>query len=1033
MSYLALAVIGYYAYTKLPVSLMPKISVPEISVHLSHPNFSARQIEETLVSSLRTQLLQVSEIQDIYSEVRHGHSRISIRFPYGTNIDFAFLEVNEKIDLAMKDFPREIERPKVFRSNLSDLPVLYLNVSYKINSTIFQKPLPLERSLLAENFLELSHFSERILKRQIEQLPEISMADISGIVQSEIHIYPRRDVLNVLGIELDQIHQALHDNNQNFGNIEVKEGALIYQVNFRSSLSTIEDIENLFISREIPAGFQDDLEVFDKNSTSKNSNRLIKLKEIADVKLVSKVPPGIILSQGNPCISFAILKQADAKFLDLKKSLNTLLNRVGKEYPNLQFELVQDQSQLLALTLKNLNISLIVSIVLASVILLFFLHHIKLTFLVCISIPLSIIVSFIFFKLGGLSINIISLSGLILAVGMMVDNAIIIIDNISHHYSQDLEIHKACITGTQEVISPLLASTLTTIAVFLPLIYFGDIPGTIFYEQALAISMGLGTSFFISITLIPTFYFLLFKDISKKLGTERTFSWDVTSYLVIHYKKFQKIVFSNTLLITLTLVFQIGILPIIFFYTKKELFPPLRNREIHLSLDWNENITVFENAERIQSLFSNISLKPKYWDVRIGPQQFLSVDETELDDSNAGIFLHASSYDSLELIRQEIFKFISANYPKADAEFSPPHNSFTKIFPKNPDQTTIKIYPSYFDPIILQTIIDVKGWIEKNLRLHSVNQLQQDESLILELNQDRIFYLGLNPSKVLDYVRLALQSHNISTLHSSQDHIPIILAESENLFQNSLWRISVPTTKGNHIPLGELIKLKKVKSLKTIYGGNDGEYIPIHYEILDSSKHEFTSLYTEIFRKYPNIDISISDNADSANNYIYKLSFIFLLSVLLLYFILTAQFESLLLPLILLIEIPIAILGSLALLYLTDTSLNIMSGIGIIISCGIVLNDSILKIDTINQLLSQGTSLNWAIEEGSIKRFRPIIMTSLTTIFAVFPFFFFDGIGSELQKPMALSIIGGMLSGTVFSLFFIPLLFKFFHIRISSK
>lgn len=458
MATIALLLLGTVASTRMPTSLMPNIAIPKITVKLSYPNKTARELETNIVKPIRNQLLQIANLKGVESETRDGFATLNLLFDYGTNIDYAFIETNEKIDGSLNLLPRDLERPKVIKASITDIPILNLTVSLKGEYS-------------DESFLQLSEFAEIVIKKRIEQLPDIAMADMSGQSRPEVIITPNRYKMQSLGINSDELVNAVKQNNFELGNFLVQNGIYQYNFKFSNPLRTKENIEDIYLNIH---------------------NKIFRLKDLANVKLESQVDKGLVYNNNKRAIVLAIVKQSDARVYDLKESLEKLIKSFEEDYPNLEFSTNQDQSKLLKLSIDNLKSSLWIGSALAIIIMFLLLSDLKSPLIISLSIPVSLIISLLLMYLFGLSINIISLSGLILGVGMMIDNAIIVIDNITRKLESGLDLINACVDGTNEIITPLVSSALTTCSVFLPLLFLSGITGALFFDQAIAVSLALG-------------------------------------------------------------------------------------------------------------------------------------------------------------------------------------------------------------------------------------------------------------------------------------------------------------------------------------------------------------------------------------------------------------------------------------------------------------------------------------------------------------------------------------------------------------
>ena len=470
MVFLACVIIGIITYATLPVSLLPDIAIPEVTVQITGDNMSARELENTVVKPIRRQLMQTGKLRDIRSETRDGSAIVRLKFDFGTNTDLAFIEVNEKIDAAMNSLPRDFCRPRVIKASATDIPVFYLNLTLKDD-----RPYTITDE---QKFLDLSDFADNVVKRRIEQLPQVAMADLTGLMYRHVQIVPDLHMLESASITLNDIEHTLSANNIEPGSMIVRDGYYEYNIKFSSLLRTPDDVRNIYLKKE---------------------GRIFQLKDLAKIDVVRQPETGMSLINGKRAVTIGVIKQADETMKSLKKSLKTTLNDLERSYPEVDFTINRNQTELLDYTISNLKQNLSLGFLLVFIVALLFLGDAKSPVVIGISMVTALITSFIFFYLFGQSLNIISLSGLILALGMMIDSAIIVTDIITQYRMQGYSLEESCIKGTNEVITPILSSTFTTIAVFVPLVFMSGIAGAIFFAQAFAVSVGLLVSYFTGI------------------------------------------------------------------------------------------------------------------------------------------------------------------------------------------------------------------------------------------------------------------------------------------------------------------------------------------------------------------------------------------------------------------------------------------------------------------------------------------------------------------------------------------------------
>ena len=1004
MAFTACFIVGLVTYFTLPVSLLPDIAIPQITVQVSGENSSARELENTVVAPVRRQLLQVSGLREIKSETRDGAGIIRLEFDFGVNTDLAFIEVNEKIDAAMNSLPKEAERPKAIKASATDIPVLYLNMTLKDNRAY--------EEIDEEQFLTLCELAENVVKRRIEQLPEVAMADITGIPGRMLQIVPNQEKLSITGITIADIENALAANNVEPGSMLVRDGYYEYNIRIATLLRTPEDVENIHIRK---------------------GDRLMQLKDLCKVAIVPQKEQGLSVAGGKRAVTLAIIKQSDENMDEMKAKLKETTDYFAKLYPDIDFQVCRNQTELLDYTISNLQDNFTIGFLLIFLVAIYFLGDVRSPIVIGLSMTVSVVVTFFLFYFFEVSFNVISLSGLILAVGMMIDNSIIVTENISQYREKGYSLKRACAAGTTEVITPMLSSSLTTIAVFVPLIFMSGIAGAIFMDQAFSIAAGLLISYITGIMLLPVLYLLFYRMgirgngfLSKRFDNNLKNDWLERAYnggidWVFSHKK-------------LSIGMTLATLPIcvfFFFYLEKERMPEIEQNELVMRIEWNENIHVDENHQRVNALMKQTDGQVLEHTAYVGMQDYILNGGSELSVTEAELYFKTEKPDGIPPLQELLTKEVKAKYPLAVLTFSPPETIFEKLFvtgeadivaqlhPKNrtqaPDATALQQLEK---DIMQRTGLTTEGIAFRN-------------QMNLVVDKERLLLYNVAYNELTRVLRTAFKENKVSTLRSYQQYLPIGIAGEERTINDILGTTLVetqPDRKGqiNHIPLSSLVKVVASEDLKSITAGKNGEYIPVSFFEVEDAPQLMEDVKQTI-REKDGWEVDFSGSFFSNEKMIGELTVILFVSILLMYFILCSQFESFLQPLIVLVEIPIDIAFALTSLWLFGHTLNLMSAIGIIVTCGIVVNDSILKIDSINELRKKGTPLFEAIHTAGIRRLRPIIMTSLTTIMAMVPLFFSSDMGSELQKPLAIAMVGSMLLGTLVSLFIIPLIYWFIY------
>ena len=1009
MSFLAAVILGAITYFTLPISLLPDISIPEITVQVSAPNTSARQMENTIVRPIRSQLLQVAHLSNIESRTRDGQAVIRMRFAYGTDTDYTFIEVNEKIDAAMNSLSKDVERPRVIKASATDLPVFNLNLTLR-------QDVPFEDTN-DEKFLELSDFAANVIKRRLEQLPEVAMVDVSGVETRQLSVIPDESRMIAVGITLDELETILKNNNVEPGNMTVQDGYYEYNVKFSSVLRTREDVENIY---------------FRKNG------RMYRLSDIAQVIVSPEKVLGYSYFDGKRSIVFSVIKQSEASMQDLKESVERAVGSLEKQYPNIAFDISQNQTELLDFTLNNLQSNLWLGLLLICLISLLFFKDARTPTIISLGLVVALVISMLFYYLFHLSLNIISLSGLVLALGMMIDSSIIVTDNISQYREKDGLLDRACIRGTNEIITPLLSSILTTIAVFVPLVFVSGIAGALFYDQAVSVSLGLAASYIVGIFFLPVAYRIAYRPRKggafKTPGFVRRFFDRVNlDFLFRWYDRGFDWIFANRRWITPSLLLVFPLIVLLFFVTEKRKMPFLDRNESVVAIDWNENIHVDENRVRTLALLAALESDTVVQSAAlIGQQQFLLESADQLTASQSSIYLKSFDTRTIEALGERVRQYLADRYPKASVQIAPPENVFEKIFDTSEAEYTAHILRRQAD---MEPDVDsLLGFVDTLARRTGGKPaVSLSNQINVTVDSRALVLYGVSQNQIFNTLKTLFGENNVSTLRSNQQYLPIVIAAREKDLDEVFSRTTIPVSASAadgslpaQVPLSYFIRVRQGMDFKTIFAGKNGEYVPVNYTDV-RHPDRLTSRIREEVLQSDTYDVDFSGSTFTNRTLFVELMVVLGLSLLLLYFILAAQFESLTQPLIVLLEIPIDVAAALLMLWICGNSINVMSVIGMVVACGIVINDSILKIDIINQLRKEGMPILQAIHTAGHRRLRAIVMTSLTTILAMVPLLFSSDMGSELQAPLSLSIIGGMLVGTPISLFVIPLVYWFIY------
>ena len=1010
MCIIALTVIGILSLRHIPVSLMPNIDIPQITVQVSMPGYSAQEVEQNVVSPLRGRLMQVAGITDIRSESRMDAGSVRMTFEPGSNVNLLFIEVNEKVDRAMNQMPKEMERPKVMKASAMDIPAFFLDLT------------PADSSAKASGaggtskFAQLSKFARNVVVKRIEQLPQTAMVDVSGTVGTEIDCIPDNEKLQAMGMSVSDIESAIKRNNITLEALSIVDGIYRYNIHFDSQLLTRKDIEDIYINHQ---------------------GRLFQLKDICSIEEHTATRNGLVRHDGKECVTMAIIKQNDARMEELKQSMDELLDDMRKEYPDINFQLTRDQTRLLQFTIENLKGNLYMGALMACLVLMLFMKKWRLSLLVVLSIPLSLIITILCFYLLGISMNVISLSGLILGVGMMVDNAIIVVDNITAQTPKTPtkeELEGVVVRSTREVFTPMLSSVLTTCSVFLPLIFLSGTAGALFYDQAMGITTALFASLLVATVVIPVYYMVLQKKGEKVKGLKGEKVNFVGLMLpggVKCYEAVLKWMLRHTRLVLALFVISIPLMGILLLHIEKERMPKVAQYDTLLTIDWNSNISAQENDRRIAGMMGAIKEDVQTSTSMIGAQEFMLAHTKDITSSEAVVYLKAADSEHLDKLKRQCTAYLQQHYPQASAEYGEPGNLYNLIF--STDEADLEIHLQNREGRRPTTDASraFRDTLLRRFPYLEISPVMTETNIRYVADMEQMAIYKVSYDALYRRLRELVSRGTVFNINEGAQSIPVKMLSGAMSFtgvERHILAECVKNADGTDIPISYLVREAKGEDYKRLQAGNGGEFYTLSLNAKDREVEEVMAFVNEyIHRPQSQYSASFAGGYFSSRMLISELSVVLAVALALLYFILAAQFESLVQPLIILLEMVVDVFFVLVGLWILGESLNLMSMTGLVVMSGIIINDSILKIDTINHSphLKSGThkGLIRAIMEAGQRRLRPIVMTSLTTILALLPFLSHGSMGAAIQYPLSLTLIIGMTIGTAVSLFFIPMLY----------
>ncbi len=977
MVLLSLVVLGLVSLRLLPVSLIPDTDIPYITVQAADASLSAREMDESVVKPLREQLMQVGGLQDITCESRDGSGTLRLTFNHGANMDYLFIEVNEKIDRSMASLPR-MDRPKVLKADASDLPAFFLNVT-----------LPGGGS-----FTQLSQFCEDVLSKRLEQLEQVAMVDVSGTLGEEILIIPDEKALSQAGLSGEAFEAAISRANIRLGSLSIRDGAYRYNVKFDSHSFTVEDIASIWLDVK---------------------GRLFQVKDLAQVSKVPSGRTGLVRSDGEQAVSLAVIKQREARMSELKDAVDTLLSSFREDYPALRFTLTRDQTQLLEYSIHSLLWNILLGVLLACVVVFLFMKDFRSPALVSLTMPSALVISMLVFYLAGMSLNIISLSGLLLGVGMMVDNTIILIDNITSRWQRGNSLQEAVLSGTREVAGPMLSSVLTTCAVFIPLVFVSGVSGALFRDEALAVTVVLLSSYLVTIFVIPVYYWWWYKGqpafrahsfLSRLSFEDALVRWDhrrMEWWIRHHRLCWGVLAFS-----ALGLILCLALMP-------RERLPRLTRTEAILHLDWNRRLSIEENERRCAQLEAVLGPFAEQTTALVGSQQFVLEHSGQQGIQEIQLYFRCPDMPTLEKAQTALERHLAAEAAESAWHFSEAGNLFDQVFSSQEAPLVARLRP------LKTQELEVRDLEEMLFALSAAPPVTETNVLFVADAQKMALY-GISYATLSGVLKSALNENHLFSIVQGSHTLPVITGRNRDNLQALLSETMIEQD-GRSIPVAAIMNQGYSRDLKSLLSGPEGTFYPVELEVEDRDVPRVMQQVRQTVRDNGRFEVSFSGAWFSNRKMVQEMLWTLLVALVLLYLILAAQFESLLQPLIILLEIVVDLFGALAVLWVLGESINLMSLTGLVVVAGIVINDSILKIDTINKLRRAGMNLREAVVTASSRRMKAILMTSLTTVVAVLPFLSRGSMGADLQYPMSLVIIVGMVLGTLVSLFLVPAMY----------
>lgn len=1009
MLVLATFIFGFIALRDLSVDLLPDIETPALMVQTDWSGASAREVETRINEPMEGVLSTIPGLKNIHSFARQGQSIIALEFDWGRDMNLAFLNTREKLDQVRFMLPEQAGRPQLIYTTPADEPVAIL----AIGATGQPDPDFNTR-------LDLKRWSEQVLTRRLEQIDGIAQAVLVGALVPEVHIRFKPEEVDRYGLSIQSVRNTIRDANVFSASGELRDGWYRYSLTIQSRIQTLDDIRSIPLMRT-PGG-----------------ERILLLSDVAEISFGEQEPISFAQLDGSQTLTVLVKKDYGSNTVAVYEKLLPVLDEIRDQFPGVTIEILQENATYIRNSISNLLQTLAYGGILAFLILFLFLNDPRMPFTIGIAIPVSIFLTFFVMYLGGIQLNIISLSGLTLGIGLLVDNAIVVLENINRYRDSGQRIFDAARQGTREIALAITASTFTTISVFLPLLFLGGFEGAFFRDQAFTLSISLLASLLVAIGILPVLVVTIQKRNSdpeevqnkRNSGSGTRFTRGFDRILGV-YENVLNTSLARPSWVFIIALFLGGVAIWTFYMIPKGILPKTEPSavEYRVSLPGNTSlITARESAANLSHLLRGVT----------GTGSILTMggytDQTNL----------------ARVAREGLNKFtirVPVDGSRQAAEVDEFMNNYIaarggwNLEPLNSDNLFSTFFGGDDTPVVFRVVGMDREFSEK--AASTLDRYMGEQGFVSSLtkqypetvntyqirfNTSQLLRYGLTEQMVTEFLESRARGNMVTEWNREDESISIrLFTDTTGEFDPTAVQL---TFGGRNIPIGEVASIMMAEEPEQLERINQTPVLSYLSDITMAqwwwNKERIQATVNE-FTRQTGVQIRIGGSALQVDNLLSDMIKLLGISLILIYIILSVQYESLRYPALILFAVPFAWIGSLYLLHITGNSLNTLSFMGILILTGIAVNDAILKVDFMRRYLEDTGDLDKAIRLAGKHRFRPVVMTTLTTILGLVPMLIPFGDGYEFRLALATALIGGMLTSTLLTLFVIPALFQVTH------
>lgn len=980
MGIVALLIFGIVSYSRLNLDMLPTMDVPIILVNTQYIGAGPTDVEGEVTKPLENVISTVSNVENVKSISREGMSTIIIQFADGTDMNFASLELREKVDMIKEALPKEIIQPMIMQMDPSMMPIMNLGVSFK-----------------GDRNDKIGNFADEVLKNSIESVEGVASVDISGNVKKGIKIEVDNDKLSSNGINIQSLIAAIKSENVNIPIGSIVEGDYGVLVRTSNSIKNLDDIKNIRIKT--------------------NSGEVVKLSDIANIGYEDKKEESFSKIDGNDALILTIQKESTANTVDVSRKINKKLEELKEKNSDLEVIKIIDQGEIIEYMVSAVKKNAVIGGILAIIVLLLFLKDIRTTIIMGISIPISIVWTFVMVYFSGLTLNMISLGGIALGIGMLVDNSIVVIESIYRYKKLGYNNSEAALYGTKEVSKAIIASTITSICVFLPIVFVQGIAADIFKEMALTVTFSLISSLIVSFTLVPVLASKLLKNdsLNKENKTVEKLKKLYEKALIYSLDKRKNIIGLVILFIILGGIAFSGV-GIEFFPTSDQGIVNVKLETPNGTLNnilKEESLKLANEVKEVDGV-ANVSLKGK--------------DNT----ASMSILLDKNRKKSDKEIARDIRKVIS-DVPGLKVEVS---TGGTQMSQGSPISISVKGADFNVLEEISNEVLKRMETISGIENIKSTNS-DKSEEIKISIDKEKSAKYGLNALTISQSISGYFKNTRVMNLRIDDSNYEVYISpiSNKNPDLESLKEVTVTSITGSKIPLLQICKIERGEGFSEIYRTGGLREVTISAGLDGKPLNEAVKEIKNSLNDYnipQGYEIVYGGEIEQMKDAFSQMALALILAVLLVYMVMAAQFESLINPFIIMFTVPLAFIGAIIVLFYTGVTISIPAMIGFVMLTGIIVNNGIVLIDFINKEKEKGIETRQAIINSGKTRLQPILMTALTTIIGLLPMALGIGEGNEIQLPLAMTVIGGLTIGTLLTLIVIPVVYSIFD-QIAKK